>query len=331
MEKKAIEKLRELVTEHVLPSILTPAGIRKRGIAHADAKAYEMRLIAQAEKDVKDILEGNAVFGRDGQLVRISQLPKHVGEQVEQYNSGSHSELFHEAKTAGTVRELKRHINLLKTLELAEELTKETPDERVADEQVDADWFARWRNGVEDVSNDDMRIFWARILAGETTQPDTYSLRSLDLLRSLSRTDAELISKLAPLVFHDFVPRINDLFESVSLSEFLELEEIGVCTNVDSTGLMKQFDSLEDDKYYLHLPCNDKLLEISHTNPKKILKIRSIVLTRAGTEVISLGMFSANTDFMKKFVNEMIKPMQFSVQIGDLESTTGLIHNLTPW
>ena len=328
--RKAIKKLQELVTEHVLPSILTPAGIRKRGIAHADAKAYEMRKIAQAENDVKEILEGNAVLGPDGQVVRKSQLSQQVAEKVEQYNIERKYELLHQANTAGTLRELKRHINLLKALELTEELAEETPDERVSNERIDTDWFARWRSGVEDVSNEDMRIFWARILAGETSQPDTYSLRALDLLRRLSRTDAELISKVAPFVFVDMVPRIDELFKEIQFSDFLELGEIGVCTNVNFSGLTRKYYSFSTEKFGLHLLCNEKILVISHTNPDKFLQLPGIPLTRAGREVISLGRFSANTTFMENVAKNEIKPKGFSVQIGDIEPVGSTIQNLVP-
>ena len=72
---KAVANIWELATTHVLPSLLTPAGTRLRGIAAADARAYEIRAITQAEKDAEDIRTGRTRLDSTGQLVPAPPAP----------------------------------------------------------------------------------------------------------------------------------------------------------------------------------------------------------------------------------------------------------------
>lgn len=70
----------------------------------------------------------------------------------------------------------------------------------VTDEPIDNDWMARFINSVESVSDDDMQLLWARVLAGEIKKPKSYSLRTLESLKNLSKDEAILFQKLSDYV-----------------------------------------------------------------------------------------------------------------------------------
>lgn len=59
------------------------------------------------------------------------------------------------------------------------------------------DWFIRFFEDCGNISDEQMQELWAKVLAGETAQPGTYSLRILDVLRNLSKDEAEALQTLA--------------------------------------------------------------------------------------------------------------------------------------
>ena len=68
-------------------------------------------------------------------------------------------------------------------------------DKTVPDIEPDHDWTARYFNEVQDVSSEEMRSLWAKILAGEVEQPGSTSIRTLDILKNMDRVTANLFRK----------------------------------------------------------------------------------------------------------------------------------------
>lgn len=77
------------------------------------------------------------------------------------------------------------------------EAARQLGDKEVPQHEPDHDWAARFFAGVQDVSSEDMRIIWARILAGEVREPGVTSLRTLATLRNLSSSEARSFSGIA--------------------------------------------------------------------------------------------------------------------------------------
>ena len=69
----------------------------------------------------------------------------------------------------------------------------------MSSDNVDEDLITRFFNIVEDISNEQMQNLWGRILSGEIKQPSTYSLRTLEILRNISPSEAEIFRKVAEL------------------------------------------------------------------------------------------------------------------------------------
>jgi len=66
----------------------------------------------------------------------------------------------------------------------------------VPEEKPDEDWISRFFAYAQDISSDQAQQLWGRILAGEI-RPGAFSLRSLDLIRNLSKDEAQLFEKVA--------------------------------------------------------------------------------------------------------------------------------------
>jgi hypothetical protein len=68
-------------------------------------------------------------------------------------------------------------------------------------DKLDDDWLTRWAREVKMVSDPAIRTIWSKILAGETNLPGSYSLKTFDCLRSLSKADAEVFQRVANVSF----------------------------------------------------------------------------------------------------------------------------------
>jgi uncharacterized repeat protein (TIGR03899 family) len=151
----------------------------------ADAKAYEIKVIAEAV----------------AKATARNQVPvTYQGGRVEAWRTPEDGTFVPEAlaiddRAAARVhyQQRRRQDNIERiTGDAAEQLSTE---EEVPNERPDEDWISRFFAGAQDVSTEAMQSVWARILAGEIKRPGTYSLRTLDCLRNLSKVEAEAFVK----------------------------------------------------------------------------------------------------------------------------------------
>jgi hypothetical protein len=108
-------------------------------------------------------------------------------------------------------REAKRQENLAKVVSEA----KASLPENVSDKPVNSDWTSRFFSAAQDVSDEDMQKLWGRLLSGEVSQPGSFSLRTLDLVRNLATEEARAFSEICDLLIDGFLlinPWSTDLF-----------------------------------------------------------------------------------------------------------------------
>ena len=77
----------------------------------------------------------------------------------------------------------------------------------VPKDKVSVDWATRFFNIVQDISEDEMKLIWGKLLAGEVETPGSYSLRTLELLKNLSSDEARLFSEVSNLALR----RVNEV------------------------------------------------------------------------------------------------------------------------
>ena len=75
-------------------------------------------------------------------------------------------------------------------------------DETITD-RADQDWFSSFVTLAEGISNKSMQELWAKILAGEVSQPGSFSLKTLQTFRTMSITEAKLLAKACSLAMTD--------------------------------------------------------------------------------------------------------------------------------
>jgi len=114
-------------------------------------------------------------------------------------------------------------------------------EEEASSTPLDSDWIARFFRIAEDISTKQMQILWGCILAGEMKQPGSFSLRTLEVLRDISRSDAEVFSRVAELRIttdqqSSFLIHQVEYLEGsfgISASDILLLRELDLVTASD--------------------------------------------------------------------------------------------------
>lgn len=100
-------------------------------------------------------------------------------------------------------------------------------------EPVDPDWAARYFDACQDVSDNDMRERWGKLLAREVTEPRSFSLRTLAVFGHMTRAEAELFERLCagslrrgkhlfPMIFD----LQNDALAAIGLGTFEDIQAL---------------------------------------------------------------------------------------------------------
>jgi len=159
-----------------------------------------------------------------------------------------------------------------------------TDGEKVSDEPVDEGWKNRFFGIVEEISDEELREIWGRVLAGEVKKPKSYSLRTLDILHNMTKDEAALVVKAAP-----YVMKNECVYKdcSLSLKEKLALQEIGIMLE-EGLGLSYKWNVEKHQTFYTTL--SELWVLGLHNDSENVVKCQPKVykLTTAGREIFNL-------------------------------------------
>ena len=173
----------------------------------AESDADSLRLIADAQAEARRSLVPPGELGRGA--VEIG--PDGIQQRIE-------------------FQERKRQANIASVVEKAAAALdgKEAPDH-----EPDPDWTARFFDCVQDVSSEDMKNIWARILSGEVESPGRTSLRALDILKNMTKGDADLFKSVGDFVLDNFIYYPDEYqtnHPTLRYRTIIHLQEIGFFT-----------------------------------------------------------------------------------------------------
>lgn len=190
------------------------------------------------------------------------------------------------------------------------------PDEQVPEEPVEKDWMNRFLNIAEEISDKDLQDIWGRILAGEIKNPKSYSLRTLEVLRNMSKDEALLLMKAST---YQMAP---DLISTepfaVSFMDQISLDDIGV---VCGDELIRTMTVPSSGKISFVLNRNAQINIYAQTGVK--IKLKGLKLTKAGQEIFTLIQEHDYGNFYKDFANVIKKSGATKVTINEIVTWDG--------
>lgn len=301
MEIKDLAGLSQPLTKLIevcssgLGKVCEPYLIKKR----ADAKAYELEAINKALSDNQSLIG----------LVNTTYDNGNIGIVT---NNDSLQLMQNEILEKQYYQEFKKQRNINNTINFTmNELENET---EVSDEKVDEDWITRFFNTVENINNEQMQHLWAKILAGEIKQPNTYSLRTLDLLKNLSFKEAELFSKIGELALksqnNTFVLSDKTILEkcNISFTDLILLQDLDL---IHSKEL--EFSFPKQEKSLLkHITYGNEVIQVESNEATPKIPLQIYLFTTIGKELLELVKPSINMDYLQEVakrikINENIK------------------------
>ncbi|WRQ33141.1 DUF2806 domain-containing protein [Bacteroidales bacterium MB20-C3-3] len=300
-----LKKLIEVISQGI-GAVGKPYLIRKT----ADAKAYEIKVISQAIRDNQQDLKE---IGFNDEKLSLMSLD----------SNSIQKELSIEERTQQRIdfKEQKRQKNIESiTQKAVENLESETT---VSEEPVDEDWTTRFFNYAEDISNEEMQVLWGRILAGEIKKPRSYSLRTLEILRNLSKEEAQVFMKFASLSIKSsgvsFILNFKDekiLEEKYKLkfNERLLLEELGFITAND---LQFKIGKTENSSRQIVFIIGNICVIQNKLENKAEQQLQVLVFTKIGQELLSLVNFAPQLDYIQLLTTKLNR-MNGSVQYGQI-------------
>lgn len=188
--------------------------------------------------------------------------------------------------------------------------------EQVSSEPVDKDWLNRFLDYAEDVSEEEMQKIWARILAGEVKQPKSFSLRTLDVLRNMTKEEAELFVEISKYVYGG--QNILNEKSIIKFESILTLNDIGLVLLESINNTVK---IPSNGKIYLKLTKNKRLNIDSNESVNKEVNIHIYALSKAGEELYKIVDTNISLDVVQFIANKIKSEGNFVVKlnVSDLE------------
>jgi hypothetical protein len=201
---------------------------------NAEAKAHETQVMSQAIAEGRKVLVSADYEYADGKIKILA--PSDPVSKI--------PELTERAANRNEYQELHKQQNIESVCaNAAEELAGES---QVPENKPEPEWIDHFFDIAEKISTEDLQYWWGKILAGEIKKPRSFSLRTLEVLKNMSRQEAENFVKLGQYVLHVkpsmtfFLEPDEYIFKqdnSLTFAEILCLREAGLVTNSDSLGI----------------------------------------------------------------------------------------------
>jgi Protein of unknown function (DUF2806) len=247
----------------------------------------QMRRLAYAEVDVE-------VIKTEGQL-KISEAQQRTQRAMSRFiHEEERKQLNMENITAKALPEVK---------------------EDAKPENIDNDWLMNFYDKCRLTSDEEMQDLWAKILAGEANSNGGFSKKTVNLVASLDKSDAEIFMKLISFNFGfgKKRPLIYESGDSIYADNGLTFNSI---MDLDSLGLLS-FDFLSAYTIQLANPIlfkEDSLnLVVRFANDDyNAFRIGSVMLSKSGLELASICNVERCNGF-KEYVLEKWKSFGYKI------------------
>ena len=276
IEGKPIEKLLDVVG-NALGALCAPWQIKR--VAKAEAEADRIKAIESAKTEAL------------------------LTENAERYNALSSIEqrIIH--------KEEKRQRNIEKVIGVAAQTIED--ELHVSSEPVNPDWTTRFFDIIQDISDDEMQDLWGRILAGEVNHPNSYSLRTLEALRNITREEAQLFEELSKYVLYDgtyFIYRGSESIEGrsnvdISYEDVARLIEIGFIRS--GSMIVRNYYNKTSEAFVHHLIYANKVAFIEQPAQSLPITIPIYSLTEVGRELYNLITIKSDYSYFDYVLHEI--------------------------
>lgn len=177
-------------------------------------------------------------------------------------------------------------------------------------EQVEKDWLTHFFDRCRLVSDQEMQSLWANILAGQANAPGTFSKRTIELVATLDKADAQLFTRFCTFAWMIggltalVLDEQNEIFNRVGItfSSLNHLDDIGLVTFNSLTGFIRRGLGKYATVFYYGRP-----VTIEFPQDQNELVLGKVLLTRAGMELAPICGSAPSDDYFAYVLAEWQK------------------------
>jgi hypothetical protein len=204
-----------------------------------------------------------------------------------------------------TEEERRKLENRAATTKAALEEMEANPSTADAPSEIDDDWLNFFARLSEDKSSEELQHLFGRILSGEIRKPGSFSLRTVQIMATISKQDAELLSNLLSYAVHKMMIPFDITVGKIKVpldGERVLLEELGVAGHPSSIGGMSlQLTAKPKSQALLMASHRAVLIDNKMSQPVSI-DLAGQILTGPGRELLNIANAPAtDIEFMKSF------------------------------
>jgi Protein of unknown function (DUF2806) len=199
--------------------------------------------------------------------------------------------------------------------------------------EISDDWLMNYVDKAKLVSDKEMQILWAKILAGEANKLNTFSKRTVNFIASMDKKDAEMFSNLCKfnvVISGDTYPLVyevnNPIYEKSGI-------DFATLTHLDSIGLVR-FDNITtttiaetDDIAEISCNYSDNFFQIVVKSKDNLrINIGFVMITQLGLELSKL----CETDTIPGFYDYLLGKLgqQGNLEIKRIDSSSWENHRI---
>lgn len=260
----------------------------------ADAEAYKIKIVGEAKQEVE--IKGKL----------------------------AEAEFLERTKQRLLKQEMQKQFNTENVLALTKDNLAN--EEAVKNNDVNQDWANRFFSIISEISDEEVQKIWAKILTEEIKKPNSYSLRTLDVLRNLSKQEATVFLRAAKLKIKEngnfFI--LNDGISNFLNSYDLNFKDISL---LEEVGLLEtgRFTTLDMPDDVTHFKVGNFILVAEKKENHKYSVPPSLpikMFTRVGTELLNL--VADNPDFRYiKIIEHNIITQSMTVKYAKYDDKKG--------
>ena len=246
-------------------------------------------------------------------------------KEFEKIKAGKFDEVVEELLSSGkmTYTEFYRAKNFLN---IAKKADKYSEKKILKDNNpYDFDWFIRFYDTVGNISNNEMQELWAKILAGEVNNPNSFSLKTIDVLKNIGKEEAVLFESVCKscFVYDDkaFLPYYDSYMsrKGITYSMIMYLSELGLIYN---NSLLAKKIPVSNEGGAVIVNGDYLLTAKSVSDNTTLLYIKQFPLTAAGQELATLINGIPDLDDFVTFVKD-IEPNNIKLEIHKIMTIDG--------
>lgn len=175
-------------------------------------------------------------------------------------------------------------------------------------DKIDDDWLASFFDKCKIVSEKQMQGLWSRVLAGEANKPGTYSMKTIDIISTLDKNDAQLFTSLCsfgiyggatfPIILDENADIYNN--RGITFSSLAHLEYIGLIKFDHLTGFVLQNRPKTVGFSYYSISI---IIELPN-DINNTIELGKVLLTKTGQELAPICGSTVDMAFFKYLVEK---------------------------